>query len=66
MPFSYRLFALALCLLLTPVHGHADDFPIAATATDTTVATDTFQLPSPAFAPQTFHITVYLPPGYEQ
>lgn len=28
-------------------------------------AADTVELPSTAFAPQSFHITVYLPPGYD-
>ena len=61
MPSSYRFIAFALCLLLTPVHGHAKDLRIAASAT---VTTESFQLPSPAFTPQSFHITVYLPSGY--
>jgi enterochelin esterase-like enzyme len=63
MRLPHPLFALALSLLLTALCTHASEAPSAAAATPTT---DTFQLPSPAFAPQTFHITVYLPPGYVQ
>lgn len=63
MRLPHPLFALALSLLLTALCTHASGAPSAAAATP---ITDTFQLPSPAFTPQTFHISVYLPPGYAQ
>lgn len=63
MRLPHLLFALALSLLLTALCTHASGAPSAAAATP---ANDTFELPGPAFSPQTFHITVYLPPGYAQ
>lgn len=63
MRLPHPLFALALSLLLTALGTHASEAPSAMHAAPTA---DTFQLPSPAFAPQTFHITVYLPPGYAE
>ena len=56
-----RLFAIALSLLLIPLCTRAAD---AAGAVYGTPTNDSFQLPSPAFAPQAFHVTVYLPAGY--
>ena len=43
---------MALCLLLTSPDMRAGEAPGAALATPITIITDTFQLPSPAFAPQ--------------
>lgn len=59
MPRLYRLLiilGLAIALPWKPIRAAVVAAP----------APDTFRLPSPAFAPQSFHVTVYLPPGYAQ
>lgn len=57
----YRLLAVALCLLLAPLHARTHETLGAGSAH---AGVESFQLTSPAFTPQSFHVTVYLPPGY--